>query len=305
MQDNLPKTVTVVEVGPRDGLQNEKTIVDTASKIHFIEQLANAGLKRIEITAFVSPRWIPPLADQMEVALGVKKKPGVRYAALVPNVRGYERAMSTGAIDEVSIVVAASNQHNLKNLNADTAHVMQRYHELAERAHADSCPFRAYISCSFGCPYEGPISPDTVLALAEELLDLGAYELSIGDTIGIANPLQCYELCSYLLKRIPASKIALHMHDTRGMALANIFQALRLGIATFDSSAGGLGGCPYAPGAAGNVASEDLVNMLSSIGLKTGIDLKKLCESSMWMENLLHRNMPSKMLAMCRGMELQ
>ena len=145
MQDNLPKTVTVVEVGPRDGLQNEKTIVDTASKIHFIEQLANAGLKRIEITAFVSPRWIPPLADQMEVALGVKKKPGVRYAALVPNVRGYERAMSTGAIDEVSIVVAASNQHNLKNLNADTAQVMQRYQELAERAQADSCPFRAYL----------------------------------------------------------------------------------------------------------------------------------------------------------------
>ncbi|HXW60759.1 MAG TPA: hydroxymethylglutaryl-CoA lyase, partial [Myxococcota bacterium] len=163
LADDLPTAVSIMEVGPRDGLQNEKTVVDTASKIAFIENLANAGLKRIEITAFVSPRWIPPLADQLEVACGIKKKPGVSYAALVPNVRGYERAMSTGALDEVSIVVAASNEHNLKNLNADTDKVMERYRELASRARADRCPFRAYVSCTFGCPYEGQVSIAEVL----------------------------------------------------------------------------------------------------------------------------------------------
>lgn len=303
--DELPDVVSLMEVGPRDGLQNEKTIVDTASKISFIHRLAEAGFKRIEVTAFVSPRWIPPLADQLEVACGIKKKAGVSYAALVPNVRGYERAMSTGAIDEVSIVVAASNEHNIKNLNADTGTVMQRYEELSSRARADGCPFRAYLSCTFGCPYEGPVGINEILVLCDELLAMGVYEISLSDTIGIATPFQTYELITSVLEKVPADKLALHMHDTRGMALANIYQAMRLGISSFDSSAGGLGGCPYAPGASGNVASEDLVNMLENMGIRTGIDNKKLCETSIQMEKILHRNMPSKMVAMCRGVEIK
>lgn len=300
---SLPQAVSLMEVGPRDGLQNEKVVVDTANKINFIHELGLAGFKRIEVTAFVSPRWIPPLADQLEVACGIKKQPGISYAALVPNVRGYERAMSTGAIDEVSIVVAASNEHNRKNLNADTAQVMERYRELAVRARADRCPFRAYISCTFGCPYEGEVPLAEVLRLSEELLALGAYELSLSDTIGIATPLYTEYVISEVLKKLPARVIALHMHDTRGLALANIYQALSLGISSFDASAGGLGGCPYAPGAAGNVASEDLVNMLESMGIATGVDGKKLAGTSIQMEKILQRNVPSKMVAICRGME--
>lgn len=301
--DELPKNISLMEVGPRDGLQNEKTVVDTASKINFIHQLADAGFKRIEVTAFVSPRWIPPLADQLEVACGIKKKAGVSYAALVPNLCGYERAMSTGAIDEVSIVVAASNQHNIKNLNADTNKVIERYKELSMQARADRKPFRAYVSCSFGCPYEGLTSIDEVIRLSEELLAMGAYEISLGDTIGVSTPLYTLKLLNSVLKKIPVEKVALHMHDTRGLALANIYQAMRVGVSSFDSAAGGLGGCPYAPGASGNVASEDLVNMLESMGINTGININKLCETSIQMEKILHRDMPSKMVAIWRGME--
>lgn len=299
----MPKVVSLMEVGPRDGLQNESTVVDTASKINFIHNLAEAGFKRIEVTAFVSPRWIPPLADQLEVARGIKKLPGVSYAALVPNVRGYERAMSAGTIDEVSVVVAASNQHNIKNLNADTQTVLDRYKELSLRARQDKCSFRAYISCSFGCPYEGEINVLEVLRLSEELLSMGAYEVSLGDTIGIANPLSTFSTLNLLLKKLPSEVVALHMHDTRGLALANIYQALLMGISSFDSAAGGLGGCPYAPGASGNVASEDLAAMLESMKIRTGINIKKLAQASREMERILHRKVPSKLVAIYRGME--
>lgn len=293
---HLPKSVTIMEVGPRDGLQNEPTIVDTHNKISFIENLVLAGVKRIEVTAFVSPRWIPPLADQMEVALGIDKKVGVSYAALVPNVKGYERALSA-SIDEVSIVVAASNTHNEKNLNGDTKKIMERYYEVAKRAKVDECPFRAYVSCAFGCPYEGKVSNSEVIDLAEELLDMGAYEVALSDTIGIASPPHTINLLSLVLKKIPANKLALHMHDTQGLALANIFVALSMGIASFDAAAGGLGGCPYAPGASGNVASEDLVNMLERMGVSTGISLDKLCDASLRMEKILNTKVPSKIVA--------
>lgn len=298
---NLPKEVKIMEVGPRDGLQNEKTVVDTPNKITFIENLVDAGITRIEVTAFVSPSWIPPLADQLEVALGIKRKKNVRYAALVPNVRGYERARSAH-IDEVSIVVAASNTHNLKNLNADTKKVMERYHEVAQRAQQDACPFRAYVSCSFGCPYEGNANIPEVVALSKDLLALGAYEIALSDTIGIAWPTLTMKVLDAVMKEVPQGKIALHMHDTRGLALANIFAALSMGITSFDSAAGGLGGCPYAPGAAGNVATEDLVNMLHSMGIKTGIDIEKLCDATLQLENVLKTRVPSKIVATRRAL---
>jgi hydroxymethylglutaryl-CoA lyase len=296
----LPSSVKIMEVGPRDGLQNEKIIIDTASKISFIDKLIDAGLKRIEITAFVSPRWIMPLADHREVAHGLKKKAGVTFAALVPNVQGYERAVSSGKIDEISLVIAATDQHNKKNLNADSAQVMERYREVALRARQDKCPFRAYISCVFGCPYEGFVKPDKVLALSKELLDLGAYEISLSDTIGIASPLSTLIMLEALLTEIAEGYFALHMHDTKGRALANIFCALSLGIASFDSSAGGLGGCPYALGASGNVASEDLIAMLESMNIETGICVDKLAEASFYIENILQKSLPSKILTMLR-----
>ncbi len=296
----LPQKVRIMEVGPRDGLQNEKTLVDTASKIRFIESLVDTGIKRIEVSAFVSPQWIPPLADHNEVAHGIKKKPGVSYAALVPNIRGYERALATAKIDEVSIVVAASNTHNVKNLNAGTDQILARYQELAKRAHADNIPFRAYLSCAFACPYEGNIAPSSVIPLLEKLRDLGPYEVVISDTIGAASPKDTIVLLEEALKVCPKESLGLHMHDTQGMALANIFAALCLGISSFDSSAGGLGGCPYAPGASGNVASEDLVNMLETMNIATGISLDALVNVSLEMAKILNKAPAAKIVAMCQ-----
>ncbi len=295
---NIPPRVKIMEVGPRDGLQNEATIVDTENKISFIENLVDAGITRIEITSFVSPAWIPPLADQMEVALGIKRVRGVSYAALVPNVRGYERAKSAH-VDEVSIVVAASNTHNEKNLNANTEKVMERYQEVAKRAREDGCPFRAYISCTFGCPYEGDVPSSSVIDLAKKLLDLGAYEIALSDTIGCASPVATVRMLEAVMPHIPVERIALHMHDTRGMALANIFAALTMGVQSFDSACGGLGGCPYAKGATGNVATEDLLWMLHAMGVKTGIAVEKLCGISRRMEKILNRRVPSKIVAAC------
>lgn len=297
---NMPNSVKIMEVAPRDGLQNEATIVDTPNKIKFIENLVSAGVKRIEVTSFVSPTWIPPLADQMEVALGIKREKGVSYAALVPNVRGYERAMSA-RIDEISIVVAATNTHNEKNLNGDTAKVMERYHEVTKRAREDSCPFRAYISCTFGCPYEGEVKSSVVIDLAKELLAMGAYEIVLSDTIGCASPVHTADMLNDVMAHIPIESLALHMHDTRGMALANILVALTLGVSSFDAAAGGLGGCPYAKGASGNVATEDLIFMLHSMGIATGVSVDLLCRASMQMEAILNKLVPSKIVATCRS----
>jgi len=300
MFDALPPEVRLMEVGPRDGLQNEKTVVDTASKIRFVESLVDAGCRRIEVTAFVNPRWIPPLADQVEVARGVARRPGVAYAALVPNMKGYEGAKATG-VDEIAFVLAASDTHNRKNINAGTDEALSRYVEVAERAKSDGVPFRGYISCAFGCPYEGAIAERAVLSVAERLVALGAYEISVGDTIGVGNPKQTASLMRALSTVVPLDRVALHLHDTRGTALANILAGLESGVRAFDSAAGGLGGCPYAPGASGNVATEDLVYLLESMGVRTGVDLDRLCDVSLRMEKVLGRTLPSKVLATKRG----
>lgn len=289
-----------MEVGPRDGLQNEPVVVETAAKLAFIEGLVDAGLTRIEITAFVNPRWIPPLADQAEVARGVRQRPGVRYAALTPNVKGYEAAAAAG-VHEVAIFLAATDAHNQKNINCTTEEALQRYREVAARARQDGRPFRGYVSCALGCPYEGAVAPARVVDVARKLHELGAYEVSIGDTIGVGNPRQTVELIRALKSELPLEKLALHLHDTRGTALANIAAALDEGVVSFDSSAGGLGGCPYAPGASGNVATEDLVYMLEGMGIRTGVDLDKLARTSIRLEAALGRQLPSKALAAMRG----
>ncbi len=296
MNFSFPQSVKLMEVGPRDGLQNERLLVDTMNKIGFIEGLVASGLKRIEVTAFVNPKWIPPLADQVEVAKGIRRQKGVSYAALVPNMKGYEQALNT-KMDEVAFVLAASDTHNLKNINAKTDAAFSRYAEVAMRALDDKMPFRAYISCAFGCPYEGDVAVSRVVHLAKLFNQLGAYEISIGDTIGIGDPKQTLELVQAVAEEISLDKIALHLHDTRGMALANIFAALSLGVKSFDASAGGLGGCPYAPGASGNVATEDLVYMLQAMGIETGVDLDLLCHVSLKMEKLLKRQLSSKLLS--------
>lgn len=289
-----------MEVGPRDGLQNEKVVIETAAKVAFIEALVAAGHRRVECTAFVNPRWIPPLADHAEVARSLHRMPGVSYAALVPNMRGYEAAVAAG-VSEVAFVLAATDAHNKKNINATTDEALARYVEVADRARDDGVPFRAYVSCAFGCPYEGDVPYGNVVRVARALRDLGAYELSIGDTIGVGNPKQCAELIAALATEVPLDEVALHLHDTRGTALANVVAGLASGVRAFDAAAGGLGGCPYAPGASGNLATEDLVYMLHAMGIATGVDLDLLCEASLKLERLLGRALPSKVLAAYRA----
>lgn len=298
--DQLPDRVRLMEVGPRDGLQNEKVVVETRAKLAFIDELVAAGCRRVEITAFVNPRWIPPLADHAEVARGVTRGRGATYAALVPNIKGYEGAVQA-QLDEVAIFLAASESHNRKNINCGTAEALARYAEVASRARADGKPFRGYVSCAMGCPYEGKVAIQAVLDVAEKLHAMGAYEISIGDTIGVGNPRQTAELVRALAGAVPLDHIALHLHDTRGTALANITAGLEEGVRSFDSAAGGLGGCPYAPGASGNVATEDLVYMLEGMGVSTGVDLEKLARVSLKMEKVLGRELPSKVLASMRS----
>lgn len=296
---DAPKTISIMEVGPRDGLQNEKTTVNTADKIQFIESLVAAGVQRIEVTSFVSPKWIPALADHMEVAMGIKREPLVSYAALIANMKGYEMAKEAN-MDEVGIVISVSNTHNKKNINRTTDEALMLYAEIAERARKDLRPFRAYISCSFGCPYEGEMEPAKVQNLVERMLDLGAYQVSLGDTIGVATPGSTDRLLNVLLAKRKPETFALHMHDTRGRALANITVGLLYGIRAFDSSVGGLGGCPYAPGAAGNVATEDLVSMFNAMNMTTGLSLSHLCEVSLQMEKILAKSSTSKVVMSCR-----
>ncbi len=300
---SLPDRVRLMEVGPRDGLQNEKVIVDTRAKIAFLNDLADAGCRRIEATAFVNPRWIPPLADHAEVAHATQQAPlkgKATWAALTPNVKGYEGARAAG-LDEVAVFLAASESHNQKNINASTAEALARYAEVAARAVADAVPFRGYVSCAMGCPYEGKVAVKAVVDVAVKLFELGCYEVSIGDTIGVGNPRQTVELVRALKSSVDVSRLALHLHDTRGAALANIAVSLDEGVRSFDSSAGGLGGCPYAPGASGNVATEDLVNMLDGMGIQTGVDLRKLARASLRLEGLLRRPPASKVVAALRS----
>ena len=290
----LPKRVEIVEVGPRDGLQNEKDLIATGDKIELINRLSRTGLKHIEITSFVNPRWIPQLADSAQVATTIDRLPGVTYSALVPNLKGYEQSVSA-QIDTIVVFLSASESHSRKNINKSIAEAEVVLKEVTTRAIADGKRVRCYISTVFGCPYEGDADPEVTVRLTEEILGWGAYQVAISDTTGVANPQQVQDVLQRLYDRgIRADQLALHVHDTRGTALANILAALQMGITTFDSSIGGLGGCPYAPGATGNVATDDLNYLLQSMGIETGVDSDKLFDASCFMQHTLAKKLPSR-----------
>jgi isopropylmalate/homocitrate/citramalate synthase len=274
-----PQRVTVVEVGPRDGLQNEAAQIPLAEKIAFVDRLSDAGFPVIEVSAFVSPKWVPQMADAAEVFAGIRKKPGTRYAALVPNMAGLERAHSAGVTD-IAIFAASSETFSRRNINQSIGESLATYRSVCDRALAVGMRVRAYLSTAFGCPYEGAVEPSRVAEISAALVEMGAFEVAVSDTIGIAHPGQVPQVVGAVAERVPLEKIALHFHDTRGTALANVLTALDLGVATFDSSAGGLGGCPYAPGATGNLASEDLIYMLDGLGIRTGVTLDAVVEAS-------------------------
>lgn len=299
---SMPKKVRIVEVGPRDGLQNEATPISAEIKISLIHQLADAGLSYIESGSFVNPKWVPQMAGSEDVFSGIKKKAGVEYAALTPNMKGYERAKASGA-DEVAIFSAASESFSQKNTNCSIAESMERFAPIMDAAKADGLKVRGYVSCVVGCPYDGEIAPELVADIAEKLIAAGCYEVSLGDTIGVGTPASVKKMLNAVLKKVPADKIAVHLHDTYGQALANIYAALEMGVAVIDSSVAGLGGCPYAKGASGNVASEDVVYMLNGLGIETGIDLNKLIQAGDFICNAIERDNGSKtakaLLAKC------
>lgn len=274
---NLPVRVRIVEVGPRDGLQNEKVEIPTAQKIQFVQMLAEAGLPVVEATSFVSPRAIPQLSDATAVMTSISRLPHTEYPVLVPNVKGMERALAAG-VRSIAVFTAASESFTHHNINASIAESLNNFRPVLALAQQEHIPVRGYISTVFGCPYEGDVDPQRVLMVAQELLSLGVQELSLGDTIGVAHPRQVVEVLDLLMRNggIACEQLGVHFHDTRGTALANVLAALQMGITTIDSSAGGLGGCPYAPGAAGNLATEDLLYMLHGMGIQTGVDLEKV-----------------------------
>ncbi|MBA6411536.1 hydroxymethylglutaryl-CoA lyase [Parahaliea sp. F7430] len=271
----LPEAVRLVEVGARDGLQNESKTLALADKVRLIEDLADAGLRVIEAGSFVNPKWVPQMADSEAVFAAIKRQPGVRYTALTPNMRGFERALAAGA-DEVAVFAAATESFSQKNINCSVAESLERFKPLMAAAKAAKLPVRGYVSCVLGCPYEGQVEAEKVREVTAELLAMGCYEVSLGDTIGSGHAGSMAQLLELLLKDIPAAQLAVHCHDTYGQALANILVALQHGIATVDASIAGLGGCPYAPGASGNVATEDVVYMLQGLGIDTGLDLQAL-----------------------------
>ncbi|HUH03673.1 MAG TPA: hydroxymethylglutaryl-CoA lyase [Kofleriaceae bacterium] len=295
MLEKLPARVTIYEVGPRDGLQNEARKVPTADKIAFIDALSATGLEHIEITSFVSPKWIPQLGDAAEVAAGITRRPGVGYSALVPNRRGLDAAIAAG-MHEVAVFLSASETHNKKNVNKSIAETLRAFDEVVGPALAADVKVRAYVSTVFGCPYEGEVDPQTVLSLTRTLRDMGVYQVSLGDTIGVANPAQVERVVQRVLGEVPAAQLAVHFHDTQGTALANCLVAAIIGITTIDSSVGGLGGCPYAPGASGNLATEDVVAMLHAMGIETGIDMDALVACSRMAASFVGHELPSKYL---------
>jgi hydroxymethylglutaryl-CoA lyase len=294
----LIDTVRIVEVGPRDGLQNEKVTLPTQAKVAYITALGDAGLRVIEAGAFVSPKWVPQMADTAEVFAEIPKDPGVEYPVLVPNMRGLERAIEAG-VQSISIFTASSETFNKRNINMSIDESFDNYAPVALRALQEGMRVRGYVSTAFGCPYEGDVPPEKVLEVCARLLDLGCYEVSVGDTIGVGTPMQVQGVIGMLLQVIPASKLAMHFHDTRGTALANTLAALEMGIATFDASSGGLGGCPYAPGASGNLATEDLVYMLDRMGIDTGVDMNRLVQASTIIAPYLDHPLPGRYLQAC------
>ncbi len=284
----LPGKVQLVEVGPRDGLQNESGTIPLAAKLQLIDDLATAGHTVIEAGSFVNPKWIPQMADSAEVFAGIRRHPGVRYAALTPNLQGFERAVAVGA-DEVAIFAAASEAFSQKNINCSIAESLKRFHDVMSAAGEQNIAVRGYVSCVLGCPYEGEIAPQAVADVCEQLLALGCYEVSLGDTIGTGTAGSMQRLLDTLLARFKPEQLAVHCHDTYGQALANILVALQMGIATVDSSVAGLGGCPYAKGASGNVATEDVVYMLDGLGIETGLDLPALIRAGNRISATLNR----------------
>jgi len=290
---NLPSKVRIVEVGPRDGLQNEKQTIAAATKIQLIENLVAAGLNYVEAGSFVNPKWVPQMADSSAVFSGIRRTPGVTYAALIPNLQGFERAIGANA-NEVAIFAAASEDFSQKNVNCSISESIARFVPLITAAQAQRVPVRGYISCVVGCPYSGAVDTHQVVTIAHELLAMGCYEISLGDTIGVGTPGQIKQLIELLTRQIPIEKLAVHMHDTYGQALVNIYAALEMGVSVVDSSVAGLGGCPYALGATGNVATEDLVYLLNGLGITHGVDLEKLIYAGNTISAALHKQNNSK-----------
>lgn len=290
---DTPTAVRIVEVGPRDGLQNEKAIIPAATKIELIDRLSRTGLRTIEATSFVSPKWIPQLADAAEVFSGIERRPGIRYPVLVPNEKGYERAREVGA-DEVAVFTAASEAFNQRNINASIDESIERFRPVLERAAAEGVRVRGYVSTVLGCPYQGEVAVADVVRVARRLHDLGCCEISLGDTIGIGTPAKARAMFRAVAAEVPANALAIHFHDTRGQALANILACLEEGASVVDSAVSGTGGCPYANGATGNVASEDVVYMLEGMGIATGVDLPALVETGLWLSEQLGRETSSK-----------
>jgi len=290
---SVPDFVRIVEVGPRDGLQNEPGEVSTDVKIQLIERLADAGLPAVEATAFVSPRWVPQMADHTEVLERIRRKPGVSYPVLTPNLKGFEAARAAGAT-EVAVFGAASEAFSRKNINCSIAESLERFRPVAEAAREAGIKVRGYVSCVLGCPYEGEVKPERVAAVAAALFEMGCYEVSLGDTIGVGTPGKTKAMIEACARRVPLERLAGHYHDTYGQALANIYASLELGVATFDASVAGLGGCPYAVGASGNVATEDVVYMLHGLGIRTGVDLDRLVDIGQWICSVLKKEPSSK-----------
>ena len=288
-----PQKIRIVEVGPRDGLQNEKNAVSVETKVTFIDMLSESGLATIEAGAFVSPKWVPQMADTDKVFAAIKKKPGVSYPVLVPNEKGMEGAIAAG-VKEIAVFAAASESFSQKNINCTINESLERFATVIDAAKKHRMQVRGYVSCVLGCPYEGEIAPEAVVRVAKALFGLGCYEISLGDTIGTGTPAKTRALLLAVKKEIPAANIAVHFHDTYGQALANILVALEEGIAVIDSAAGGLGGCPYAKGATGNVATEDVLYMLNGMGLDTGVDLEKIAAAGRFIATAAGRPLVSK-----------
>ncbi|MBR2515183.1 MAG: hydroxymethylglutaryl-CoA lyase [Halomonas sp.] len=300
----LPTSIKLFEMAPRDGLQNEPgTLVPTATKIELIERLANAGLTHIEAASFVSPKWVPQMGDATDVMNGIARKPGVVYSALTPNLKGLEGALAAG-VEEVAVFGAASEAFSQKNINCSIAESLERFEPVLARANEAGVRVRGYVSCVLGCPYEGDISPQKVAEVAKALFDMGCYEISLGDTIGVGTPLAAKRMIEATRQQVPIEHLAAHFHDTYGMALANLYAVLEEGISVIDAATAGLGGCPYAKGASGNVATEDVLYLLEGLGINTGIDLQAVIDTGYWITNELGRK-PSAKVALAKGISRQ
>ena len=293
MSTALPRHVRIVEVGPRDGLQNEKAMVSTADKIELIDRLSATGLQSIEATSFVSPRWVPQLADATEVFTGITRRPGVHYPVLVPNEKGYERARAAG-VEEIAVFTAASEAFNQRNINASIDESLQRFAPVLERARGDGVRVRGYVSTVLGCPYQGEVPLADVVRVARQLHGMGCYEISLGDTIGVGTPGKARAMLQAVAGEVPLNALAVHFHDTYGQALANLLACLEVGVSVVDASVAGTGGCPYATGASGNVATEDVVYMLHGLGIETGVDLARLADTGRWLAGRLGRETGSR-----------